>query len=475
MTAAHRSALLLLLLLCGGTVALVLPPPMDLVTDAHGPVAGALVRYQGECRQAKTDVRGHFRLPCPAKKPVRVTAWKPGYSIAAAFADRDPVHLQLVPLPALDNDDYVWLQPASCQTCHGEIHREWSLSGHARASSNPRMLSMYEALLADRPEDAGVCARCHAPTMPDSTATYDLRRVSGVDAHGVHCDFCHKIVDAPTDKLGLRFGSNGYQLLRPLGREQLFFGPLDDAFREGEAFGYLPLYKESRYCASCHEGVIYGVHVYGTYSEWLTSPAPKEGKQCQTCHMAPTGKMTNMAPGNGGIERDPKTLASHLLTGGTKEMLQRCLSLKTRIEGTRVLIETRVDNVGHRVPTGWIDRHLVLVVEAWDAAGQPLPLDGGSRLPPWAGAKLAGKPGWIYGKQFKQGTGDLPLAFWQAFEDPMDTRLFPGKDDPRSFAFAAAPAKVHVLLIYRRFWQPWIDEYGWGDQEMILVDRMLGP
>ena len=69
--------------------------------------------------------------------------------------------------------------------------------------------------------------------------------------------------------------------------KQLFFGPLDDVDRGEDAFS--PLYRESRYCASCHEGIVFGVHVYSTYSEWLSSPARRAGKQCQDCHMAPTG------------------------------------------------------------------------------------------------------------------------------------------------------------------------------------------
>ena len=132
-----------------------------------------------------------------------------------------------------------------------------------------------------------------------------------------------------------------------------------------KSFGYSPLYKESRYCASCHEGVLFGVHVYGTYSEWLESPARRQGQQCQSCHMTPTGKLTNIAPGKGGIERDPKTLASHDFPGGQAEMLRRCLKLSVRVrrveQGVRAEVEVTAENVGHRVPTGFIDRNLLLI------------------------------------------------------------------------------------------------------------------
>ena len=56
--------------------------------------------------------------------------------------------------------------------------------------------------------------------------------------------------------------------------------------------------------------------------------AKKRGQHCQDCHMKPTGKMTNMAPGHGGVERDPMTLANHRFFDGSREdMLRRCLQL----------------------------------------------------------------------------------------------------------------------------------------------------
>src|SRR5262249_42318110 len=152
-----------------------------------------------------------------------------------------------------------------------------------------------------------------------------------------------------------------------------------------EVFAYAPLYKESRYCASCHEGVVFGVHAYGTYSEWLESPARRQGRQCQDCHMAPSGTLTNIAPGKGGIERDPRTRASHGFPGGQADLLRRCLSVTTSAERTKhgvgVRVEVRAESVGHRVPTGFVDRNLVLVVEATGAAGKPVALLRGPKLP----------------------------------------------------------------------------------------------
>src|SRR6516164_2410097 len=100
-------------------------------------------------------------------------------------------------------------------------------------------------LLADNPAAAGVCNACHAPTVSFED---DLRSLRGVAGRGVHCDFCHKISESPMDNLGLSHGRYALKLLRPK-NGQLFFASLDDVDRNEDS--YSPLYKQSKYCASC--------------------------------------------------------------------------------------------------------------------------------------------------------------------------------------------------------------------------------
>jgi hypothetical protein len=468
----------------------VAPTVAGCVTDRAGPIAGARVRWQGDGSFANTDAAGQFLLPARHGQSRRVTASKPGYRVASIVPESRPIMLQLEPLPASDNDAYEWLSPhpdasqgGNCGNCHDAIYREWNGSAHARAARNPRLLQ----LLADpdgksppgwdmsraHPLGVGVCVECHAPTL----AHDDLSQAHGVAADGVHCDYCHKIADAPTDKLGVRFGRNGLVLLRPHHGEQLSFGPLDDAVRAGESFAQLPVYHESRICASCHEGTVFGVPVYSTYSEWLDSPAAAQGVQCQNCHMTPTGRLTNIAPGNGGIDRDPRTLASHRFPGSQADMLRRCLHLDMRCStengGLRVEVTLRAEQVGHRVPTGFIDRHLLLVVQAFDRRGGSMPLLTGSRLPRAAG-DLADRPGWLYGKlrPDKDGT---PLPFWIGGVDVRETRLEPGRADVRSWVFEGRPDRVEVQLWYRRFWQILADARGWADNDELVLKRIATP
>jgi hypothetical protein len=457
------------------------------VLDADGPVVGARVRFKGMSGTVQTDDQGRFRL---ADRPAggRVTAWEEGHFIGGAPLE-SPLTIRLSRLPAEDNADYEWVDadpnPAevhNCGNCHTEIYREWSHSGHGRSATGRHFRNLYEGtdwngtagvgwgLLTQYPDGGGVCASCHAPTAKE----YDLRRVNGVSARGVHCDYCHKIAEVADGPIGLSHGRFNLRLLRP-SEGQLFFGALDDVDRGEDAFS--PLYRDSRYCASCHEGVVFGVHVYSTFSEWQASPAAREGKQCQDCHMKPTGRMSNMAPDHGGIRRDPRTLANHrFFDGSQEEMLRRAVRVSATGErgpdGVKAQVRLWADGVGHRLPTGFVDRHLLLVVEGSDAEGKPIPVRSGPRLPALVGPELEGRPGRLYARVLRDFDGHSPTPFWLAAPDPPpDTRLVPGKIDETTFAFPATVTRLRLRVLYRRFWPEVGRVKKWPDQDLLVLNR----
>ena len=270
------------------------------VRDDFGPVPRALVRIKGEAAVVESDAEGRFRLNGRVQPNARITAWKDGHIIGGVNAGPSPLEVVLKRLSGSDCERYSWVDPTpdaaqkgNCANCHGQIYQEWAASGHARSATGSHFRNLFEgtdrdgkevgwSLLRDRPEGSGVCAACHAPTAGIGA---NAVKAEGVAAHGVHCDYCHKISGVGDGTIGLTHGRFNLDLLRPK-EGQLFFGPLDDVDRGEDAFS--PLYKDSKYCASCHEGIVFGVHVYSTYSEWLASTARRDGKQCQHCHMAPT-------------------------------------------------------------------------------------------------------------------------------------------------------------------------------------------
>jgi hypothetical protein len=467
------------------------------VFASDGPAAGARVRLKSKLASVQTDSAGRFHVPAfPALEPAaRVTAWMPGYFIGGASAGEPSLRLQLSPLPTVDFEPYDWVSPTpnsaasgNCGNCHEAIYREWSASAHARSASNRHFLNFYDGsdwlgrgqvswnLKAENPDGVGVCTACHAPTVGfDDEAYFDLPQARGVAAQGVHCDYCHKVADVANQRIGLTHGRFGLKLLRPA-KGQLFFGPLDDVDRGEDA--YAPVYQESRYCASCHEGIVFGVPVYTTYSEWLQSPARQAGKHCQSCHTAPTGQLTNLAPGKGGIERDPATLGNHrFFNGSLEDMLRRSLHVVVQRtspnETGRAVVDLRADQVGHRVPTGFVDRNLLLVVEGFDASGaalQPAPVT--PLLPPLAGKNLAGLPGKLYAKRLTDFSGRQPAPFWRAAPEVIDTRLFPEQVEKSVYSFQGHLVRLRVRIIYRRFWAEVAEAKGWPDNDLLLVDQI---
>ncbi|NQT16192.1 MAG: hypothetical protein HQ582_25770 [Planctomycetes bacterium] len=471
------------------------------VVSLAGPVEGALVGVKGWQERVATDIEGRFVLPATQPFPSRLTASMEGYFVSGVdWPGGGNVTIKLRAHPQEDCTDYQWVDPRpgaagseQCGNCHEQIFREWSASAHARSATNRRFMNLYQGtdwhgnknvgwnLLEEYPEASGVCYSCHVPSLPpDPTVIRDLRNVTGVDRQGIHCDFCHKIVDVSIDNVGYDHGRFAMRHVRPTPGRQLFFGSLDDD--RGRSVS-LPLYRESRYCASCHEGVVFGTHAYSEYSEWLASPYARKGVQCQDCHMASTGRMTNVAPGRGGVDRDPQTLSSHASSRGNPNALRSHLSLalegKTLAEGIEVSAEVRVEGVGHRTPTGYPSRAVILWIRATTDEGRAVRLLEGPVLPPLAGegpvadGGLAGQPGRIYAKVLEGLDGEVPVPYWKVNRLKYDTRLMPDQVDRARFLFARPPGNVTVVgqLIYRRFSKHLADQKKWPDNQFVVTTK----
>ncbi|HVS39525.1 MAG TPA: multiheme c-type cytochrome [Gemmataceae bacterium] len=473
----------------------VAPPPVaesaGRVLDGEDPLIGATVRLQATTHTATTGADGGFRLPAGVRA-AHVTAWKEGYFIGFAAPDAAPLDVRLKRLPTGDDPNYQWIDSGAgadgqgCAKCHDAIYKEWSLSAHSRSATGKHFRNLYDgtnwsgkpgvgwSLRDENPTGLAVCTSCHAPAVGENDpAQYDLADLKGTAAQGVHCDYCHKIAGVRDGKLGLTHGRFNLHLLRSQ-KEQVFLGPLDDATRGEDA--YSPLYHDSRYCASCHEGVVFGVHVYSTFSEWRDSPAFRKGQQCQDCHMKPTGRMTNLAPGAGGVERDPRTLANHrLYDGNLEEMLRGCMraavECRRDAQGVRATVDLTAEGSGHRVPTGFIDRHLILTVDGEDAAGRPVAARDGPRLPPAAGKEHSGQAGKLYAKLLHDFDGHSPAPFWRADPDATDTRLQPNQADETAYTFPPTVQRVHVRVLYRRFWEEVARTKHWPDQDIVVLDE----
>jgi hypothetical protein len=136
-------------------------------------------------------------------------------------------------------------------------------------------------------------------------------------------------------------------------------------------------------------------------------------------------------------------------------------------------LEVQANGTGHRLPTGYVDRHLILVVDAFDAAGGSLPALSGPLLPSPAGRALAGRPGRLYARLLRDFAGRSPVPFWQDVRDVIDTRLQADQPDRMTFTFSGRTVEVRLRLLFRRFWKEVADAKGWPDNEIEVIEQIV--
>jgi hypothetical protein len=194
--------------------------------------------------------------------------------------------------------------------------------------------------------------------------------------------------------------------------------------------------------------------------------------------MAPTGTMSNIAPGMGGIERDPQAMGNHRFFDRSQaEMLRRCLHVSaeaaTEADSVKVKIQIQADQVGHRVPTGFVDRNLLLIVEAFGVNESVMPPIDGPTLSSLAGPSWTGQAGRIYAKQLKDFDGKGPVPFWRARPEVEDNRLSPGQPDSSEWRFPSSATRLRLSVIYRRFWPETGKTKGWPVDDLAVVNQEI--
>jgi len=482
------------------------------VVDANGPVAGATVRIQTTTNSTLTAADGTFVLSNLEQGiPVTVSAWKHLYYCAKIETVTPPatgITLTLRLYQTNDNPGYDWIFPAgenSCASCKAGVTEIWLENDlHARSGTNPRFFSLYNgsdisgtAIISpgyklDFPSTAGNCATCHAPGAAiDAPFSTDMNLLEGVDRdYGIHCDFCHKVADVYLNPAtGLPYpnvpGVLSMDLRRPFPeseRYQLFFGSFDDD-NVPEEDTYLPLATKSQWCAACHQFSFWGTPIYQSFREWQESPYARLGVECQTCHMPPDGVMTNVAPGYGGIERDPQTIHAHTMPGAASEqLLQNTVTLTLSVESvTNTLVATVTlanTGAGHHVPTDHPGRHMILTITATDVQGQHLPQVGGSVVPEWGGSE-AGMAGEAFAKVLQDAiTGAYPVvSYWKQSFILSDNRIPALGKNTSTYIFAApsggGPITITAELRFRRLFQAEMDARGWDTPDIVMETAEL--
>ncbi len=214
------------------------------------------------------------------------------------------------------------LDATACGLCHVRQFEEWRGSLHAEALG-PGLLGQLPAMSA---ADAAHCLSCHAPRVeqqrhilsapmqatPEQEAPeHALLVQASAGAGGVDCAGCHV-------------------------RAHRRYGPNDKSETLHGAVTGLPLFRQSDFCAPCHQfpegvGVLAGKPLENTHEEWAGSRHARAGVGCQDCHM----------PGGSHAFRgihDPATARRALR-----------IELMRVADGVRLLV--RNTGAGHAVPT----------------------------------------------------------------------------------------------------------------------------
>ncbi len=168
--------------------------------------------------------------------------------------------------------------------------------------------------------------------------------------------------------------------------------------------------------------------------------------------------------------RDEDLLRSALTLGATARLDE---------SGVDETVGITNDKTGNHVPTDSPLRQLILLVEAVDAAGQPLVQLSGPTVPEWGGigdpaqGYYAGLPGKAYGKVLQEmWTGISPSgAYWSPTRVLSDNRLAAGATDTSRYLFRASPGAtttVRVTLLYRRAYKALMDQKGWDTPDIIM-------
>lgn len=510
------------------------------VLKQHDPIQGAIVRVQATDNFVISDEHGNFMLQnLEPDQSVVVTAWSEGHYVgwAEAIPSDAPISIQLSEYYTTDNPDYDWFShegdpgSLSCSHCMPS-YEEWIKDAHAQSAINPRFLSMYSgADLAgnqspltqfgysrdygkfplppdmslpyfgpgyklDFPDSTGNCSTCHVPvqaSIPGEEYSVDPRQAEGVEQEGIFCEFCHKIGDVsinPDTNLPYTNmpGILSIQLNRPSGENQIFFGNFDDVNRR---VSFLPLIKESAYCAPCHFGVFWDTTVYNSYGEWLDSSYSdsETGQTCQACHMPSVDYDYFVYPEKGGLMRDSSRIFTHDMTGIlVNELMQNALTLTAEAQnvGNNIFLSVSVlnDKTGHAVPSDFPLRQVILKISATNALGKQLPLIRGETIPFYGGegnpedGYYAGLPGKIYMKVLQElWTEVFPTgAYWNPTRVLSDNRLMPFDEDISRFTFDSSgndSVTISIQLIYRRATKQLMDQKEWQAPDILMGEKVI--
>jgi hypothetical protein len=297
------------------------------------------------------------------------------------------------------------------------------------------------------------CLGCHSPLI---TQTNDTGLQKKVSWEGVTCDYCHSMREVNTS------GPNPAAVLTP---SVVKSGPIQETSGSPHGTVYSSVHTSSLVCAPCHEYKnAGGFPVLTTFSEWQNSPYSKEGKQCQSCHMArvagdvvdPKVMRTGVAKIN--LHQMPGSHSLEQLTSAVKAQLAAVREGDT----VKVTVDVTNQKAGHYLPTGSPLRQLVLEVRADGYGGEHFREER------------------VYARKVADAHGTVLMrehfAFMKAANVVSDTRLAPGEKRAETFSFAIpAGSQAQVKATFWYYYSPMARTESQKRITFLTLNRLVPP
>jgi hypothetical protein len=201
----------------------------------------------------------------------------------------------------------------SCVKCHGGAHKEWAVSAHAKAWTDPLFQEGFRLEAKNR------CVHCHAP-LEEQFKEYTGQGQGSLLATGVNCIACH-VRDGVVHS-AKRSGNAPHPVI------------------QANSFG------SAKFCAGCHDfhfsnaaGPAATV-AQSTYREWLSYTSKGGTKSCINCHSSPL----------------------HHSFPGPNKLLTAAIDLKWKIQADNLEFTITNKGAGHAFPTGDLFREAVLEI-----------------------------------------------------------------------------------------------------------------
>ena len=409
-----------------------------------------------------------------------------------------------------------WTSSAKCKSCHEDIFNQWADSNHRHmVGTNPYYMVLENLAAEDKGEDFRQwCMGCHNPSAVTTGQTRTSHSMNGnfmpnvlfdsgsknlIDEfkthgnsrleEGVSCITCHRITKTTSS------GNSSYSLDLSNRKKYVFEDStsnigqwLSEKFINANPKAHKdsysnPIYKESTYCASCHDEFLPDSkkEVVSTFKEWEKSPFnnPKDKskhKRCIDCHMTNMkdnkfSPLKGSSTTGGTIKEDIKVHyfsgSNHFLSGlknktnedQTIQLLRTSAELDVDIKDGKIIVGVKNVGAGHHLPTGVSDfRELWLDITLMDRDSNIVFSSG--KLKKDGNLDNDARPFMkVFGDENSKPVG---LLFWRYKKLLSDTRIPAGKRRVESFNIAnfenlLYPLKVVVKLNFRIYPQ-WVTD-----------------